>query len=262
MRLRRAFLALAIPAMVMLAEMPAQTAKAETLVTALSTHRVQISSSYTGAQLVIFGSIERDGRTMARGDPYDLVITVRGPRKTHVVREKQPLGPLWINRSQRRFVDAPSFVAIASSRDIDKIADPEQRRKNGIGIENILISPFAGLALDADESIFRDALIRLGSADGLFTTTPLGVTFLSPTLFRAPINLPGVAPPGSYDVEVMLLSGSVPLSRQSTNFEVVTTGIDQRIKLVSQRASLTYGITTILLALFFGWLASVIFRRD
>ncbi len=246
-------------AMAMMAPMPLG---AETLVTSLSTHRVQINSSYTGAQLVIFGSIERDGRSMARGDPYDLVVTVRGPRKTHIVREKEPLGPFWMNRSQRRFVDAPSFVAIATSRELEKIADPEQRRKNGIGIENILMSPFAGLALDADEALFRDALIRLGNADGLFATIPLGVTFLSPTLFRAPINLPGVAPPGSYDVEVMLLSGSVPLSRQSTNFEVVTTGIDQRIKLVSQRASLTYGITTILLALFFGWLASVIFRRD
>lgn len=236
--------------------------RAEELVTALSTHRVEISSSYAGAQLVIFGSIERVGRTIARGDPYDLVITVRGPRKTHIVREKELVGPVWINRAQRRFMEVPSFIAVASNRPLELIADPQQRRQQAMGVENILMPPQTGFDLDAGEAAFRDALVRLASNDGLYAEVPLGVTFLSPTLFRAPITLPGLAPPGSYDVEVVLLSGSVPLSRQSTNFEVVTIGVDQRIKLVSQRASFTYGITTVLLALFFGWLASVIFRRD
>ena len=240
----------------------AASAHAETLVTALSTHRVEISSSYTGAQLVIFGAIERDGRSIARGDPYDLVITVRGPRKTHIVREKEPFGPFWINRAQRRFMDVPSFVAVASNRPLEAIADPQQRRQQGLGVENTLIPKQTGFDLDAGEAAFRDAMVRIGSNDGLLSETPLGVTFLSPTLFRAPINLPGIAPPGSYDVEAVLLAGSVPLSRQTTNFEVVTIGVDQRIKLVSQRASFTYGITTIMLALMIGWLASVIFRRD
>jgi uncharacterized protein (TIGR02186 family) len=242
--------------------MPGGAAQAETLVTALSTHRVEITSSYTGAQLVIFGSIERDGRSIARGDPYDLVITVKGPRKTHIVREKELFGPLWINRSQRRFVDAPSFIAVASNRPLERIADAQQRNMQGFGLSNIFVPRQTGFDLDAGEAAFRDALIRIGSAEGLFTEEPIGVTFLSGNLFRAPITLPGIAPPGSYDVDVVLLAGSVPLSRQSTNFEVVTIGIDQRIKLVSQRAKLTYGLTTVMLALFFGWLASVIFRRE
>lgn len=237
-------------------------AQSENLVTSLSTHRVEITSSYVGAQLVIFGSIERDGRTIARGDPYDLVIMVRGPRKTHIIREKEMAGPIWINRTQRRFIDVPSFAAVASNRPLDMILDKQQRIQQRIGLENILFPPPIGFDLDAGEAAFRDALIRIGSNDGLFSELPLGVTFLSNTLFRAPITLPGISPPGSYDVEVILMAGSVPLSRQSTNFEVVTIGIDQRIKLVSQRASFTYGLTTIMLALFFGWFASVIFRRD
>ena len=35
-------------------------AAAERLITALSDHRVLITSNYTGVQLVLFGSIERD----------------------------------------------------------------------------------------------------------------------------------------------------------------------------------------------------------
>jgi uncharacterized protein (TIGR02186 family) len=237
-------------------------ARAETMVTALSTHRVEITSSYTGARLVIFGTIERDSRTVSRADPYDLVITVRGPRATQIVREKEPMGPIWINRSQRRFLDTPTFAIIASNRALSDIVAPEQARRLKLGLENMFGYESLGFELDPQESVFRDALIRIKIGEGLISELPNGVTFLSTALFRAPITLPGNAPPGSYDVEVTLLAGSVPLATQLTNFEVVTTGIDQRIKLVSQRASITYGLTTIVLALFFGWLASVIFRRD
>jgi uncharacterized protein (TIGR02186 family) len=245
-----------------LAMAAATPACAETMVTALSTHRVEISSSYTGARLVIFGTIERDSRTVSRADPYDLVVTVRGPRATHIVREKENFGPIWINQTQRRFIDAPSFAIVASNRPLTDILAPEQARRLKLGLQNIYGYDSLGFELDAQESVFRDALIRLKSNEGLVSELPNGATFLSGTLFRAPIELPGNAPPGSYDVEVTLLAGSVPLATQTTNFEVVTTGFDQRIRLVSQRASVTYGLTTIVLALFFGWLASVIFRRD
>jgi uncharacterized protein (TIGR02186 family) len=237
-------------------------ARAETMVTALSTHRVEITSSYTGARLVIFGTIERDARTISRADPYDLIITVKGPRATQIVREKEQLGPIWINRAQRRFIDTPTFAIVASNRGLADILAPEQARRLRLGLEYIFGYESLGFELDAQESVFRDALIRIKADEGLISELPNGVTFLSGALFRAPIILPGNAPPGSYDVEVTLLAGSVPLATQLTNFEVVTTGIDQRIKLVSQRAGITYGLTTIVLALFFGWLASVIFRRD
>ena len=41
-------------------------ARAEHLVVALSTHQVQINSSFVGTDLVLFGAIERDEKTVAR----------------------------------------------------------------------------------------------------------------------------------------------------------------------------------------------------
>src|SRR5690606_38702294 len=78
-------------------------AAAETLILSLSTHRVAITSTYTGSSIVVFGAIARDERTAARAAPYDIVVTVRGPRRTTIVREKERVGPLWLNTSQRRF---------------------------------------------------------------------------------------------------------------------------------------------------------------
>ena len=41
-------------------------AKAETLIAALSTHQIAITSNYTGDQLTVFGLVEREGRTAGR----------------------------------------------------------------------------------------------------------------------------------------------------------------------------------------------------
>jgi hypothetical protein len=54
-------------------------AQAERLVTSLSTHRVLISSNFTGTSLVLFASIEDSGEKPRK---YDVSITVRGPPTT------------------------------------------------------------------------------------------------------------------------------------------------------------------------------------
>ena len=75
----------------------AAPAAAETMVTSLSSHRVAITSNYTGTSIAVFGVIERDAQSISRASPYDIVVTVRGPRQTLVVREKEPAGILWLN---------------------------------------------------------------------------------------------------------------------------------------------------------------------
>jgi uncharacterized protein (TIGR02186 family) len=240
----------------------AMPACAESMIVALSSHRIAITSNYTGAQLAVFGSVERDARTIARADGYDIVVTVSGPREMIVVREKEPFGPFWINRSQRRFSETPAFIAVASNRPTAEIAADEAGRRLKLGLNNALIPQQAGLDLDPGEARFRKALIRVKGGGSLFTETERGVTFLSPSLFTARINLPATAPTGNYEVEVMLLAGSVPLARQSTNFELVKTGVEQRVAAAAADNRWLYGLTTVLLALSFGWLANLLFRRD
>ena len=57
-----------------------EPAAAERLVASLSNRHVMITSNYTGVELVLFGSIERDASNAARTNPYDIVATVIGPR--------------------------------------------------------------------------------------------------------------------------------------------------------------------------------------
>ncbi len=237
-------------------------AMAETLVTSLSTHRVAITSNYTGAEIVVFGAIERDGATVARAAPYDIVITVRGPRRTAIVREKEQFGPAWMNRAQRRFVDLPVYLAVLATRPVDEVAGATLRQRQKIGIDANITPPGVELNLDTAESRFRRALRRIRSADGLFIENGRGVTFLTPSIFRAPISLPAIAPTGSYEVEIVLIVGGALLSRQITNFEVIKTGFEQTVVSSAHNRPVLYGFSAACLALVFGWVASVIFRRD
>src|SRR6185295_15197845 len=89
----------------------ARPATAERLVISLSNHRVAVTSNFVGEELVLFGTIEPDPVTSARHPPYDLVVTVTGPRQTLRTRRKQRVLGNWVNVDSREFVSVPSYLA-------------------------------------------------------------------------------------------------------------------------------------------------------
>ncbi|MGO4704884.1 TIGR02186 family protein [Microvirga sp. 2MCAF38] len=235
---------------------------AETLIATLSSHRVLINSNYTGTSIAVFGAVERDAQTVARGSNYDVAITVRGPRQSIVVREKERRGLVWLNREQQKFPDAPSYLSVFTSRPVADITSVQSRMRQKIGVNAIIhAADFTNDRGPVDEP-FRDALRRLKARDGLYIENERGVTFLTPTIFNASIPVPAVAPTGNYDVEVALLADTVVLARSHTSFELVKTGFEQQVGEAARDQSLLYGLATALLALAFGWFANVIFRRD
>ena len=237
-------------------------ARAEGLITSLSTHRVLIGSNYTGAQIAVFGSVEPEGRRVARADPFDIVVTVTGPKLHLLVREKERIGLFWLNKEQRRFWEAPSFLATLTTRPFSEMGTDDDSRRLQWGLKNKVIATGTGLAIDPGETRFADALIRLKGAGQLYQEVERGVTFLNPTMYRASVILPATAPTGNYDVVVELLSGTVQLARQQTSFEVVQIGFEQQVAWFARTWSLAYGLLAALTAMMFGWLATVIFRRD
>lgn len=238
-------------------------ARAETLALSLSAERIAISSNFTGADLALFGVIERDGATIARDTGYDVVVNVRGPRGSVVVREKGAWGPLWLNLDNRRYIAIPSFIAALSNRPIDQIAGDLMRSRLTLGIDPLVTAQGRRTDIfDPDEPQFRQALMRLRRQEGLFVEDAKGVTMLSSSLFRAAIRIPGIAPLGRYDVDVTVLADGVPLARGTVNFTVIKAGFEQRLATASRERGVLYGLLTAAMAVSLGWLATVIFRRD
>ena len=109
--------------------------RAETLVTALSTERVSIESNFTGSGVVIFGSVERDRQTVARADPYEIVVTLTGPLRSMVARRKERVAGIWINQASSELPRVPSFLAIATTAPMADVAGNRVRAGQGLGFD-------------------------------------------------------------------------------------------------------------------------------
>jgi uncharacterized protein (TIGR02186 family) len=238
-------------------------AMAESLTIALSTSDIRIDSDFSGDAITIFGVIERDAASVSRGAPYDIAVLVRGPTESVVARRKEPLLFLWVNRSSETFTAAPSYYALSSTRPLDEIATLPTLKRFGLGFDNIPLQ-VAEAAESATDPEFRDAFIRLRKEAGLYSEFAGGVDFIgtSNAVFRSAAWIPSNAPDGRYTVEVFLFSGEAFLSHRQATLNVTKVGFEQFMFEASHNNALIYGLACVLLALFTGWLAGVIFRRD
>lgn len=238
------------------------TGRTENLIAALSNTQLTITSDYTGSSLAVFGTIEPDAQTVPRVGGYDIVITIRGPRQALTVREKSLLGFVWLNREQQKFPNAPAYLGVFSSRPTADITSETLRNRFKVGLDAIIGSSDFTNDRDSRDEPFRQALLRLKKRDNLYVQNEKGALFLTPSLFKASVYIPAIAPPGNYDVEVALFVDNALLSRHFSNFELIKSGFEQQVGDVAREWSFTYGLATGLLAIMFGWLANVLFRRD
>jgi len=243
----------------------ASPAVAEDLVLTLSTREVAITSTYTGADITVFGLIERDANTIARAGGYDIVVEVRGPAGDVVVQKKDRLGPIWLTTARKRFSKVPLFSAILSARPLAEITDEATRGRLKLGLVHFLPEPApddqSPLA-EREAAAFRDALIRLRRIDQAALILDNSVTMVRPNLFSAKIPLPATAPTGLYLVHVSVLSGGVPLKTVQAGFVVRKVGFDAFIANAARNDAALYGLVTLLMAISLGWMANAIFRRD
>ncbi len=238
-----------------------QSARAETLIAALSEETVFIESNFAGASLTLFGSVGRDAATVARPGSYDLVVVVRGPEEWPVVRRKDRVGGIWLNADAVRFRSVPTYYAVQSNRALSLIAEPPSLRRYGIGLTNLEFQPDAEI-LEAERLAFATALVRLRLSDGLFSEAPSGVDFLTEHVFSTRIDLPSNIRTGAYRIELYLFRGGALLARESLLFGVRKVGFEAFIFNASVNQPLFYGAASIALAVLLGWIAGLMFRQS
>jgi uncharacterized protein (TIGR02186 family) len=234
--------------------------RAEELVLALSTREVAITSTYTGADVTVFGHIERDARTIARTGDYDIVVQVQGPTGDIVLHRKGQFGFIWLTENRRRYAGVPLYFATLTSRPLSLITDENTRQRLKLGLEYFL--PPTPDVSERDEFGFRNALLRLRREEGAVADVESGVNMIRPNLFTARISLPAKAPTGLYLVNISLLSEGVPLRTAQAGFVVRKVGFDAYIANAARNDAALYGILTVLIAVLLGWLANLVFRRD
>jgi uncharacterized protein (TIGR02186 family) len=158
----------------------------------------------------------------------------------------------------------PSFLEVLATRPFENIADAETLRREQIGIANISLPQQIGpdIADVIPNDQFRQAFVRIKNERQLYGEITNGVTFLTPTLYRASIFVPAEALVGNYDVDVKLFADGAVIARTSSAFEIVTVGVERFIANAAVDHGLAYGVATAMMAVMTGWFASIVFRRD
>lgn len=260
MRRLAALLALVMLATPAVAQQPGDVAS--DLPAAVAEEQITVSSDYRGSYITVFG-VNPDRR--GRGD---IVVVVRGPTESAVVMRKRHVYGLWINGDPVRFSEAPSFFAVLSNRPLPQIASPQS-------IWRYKLDPAAAAQLasavpaGADPSAYRAALVRLRREQGLYQwyygrSLPDqrgGLTMYQGGLFRAVVRLPANAPIAQYHADTYLFRDGRLISSQRIPISISRVGVERRIHDLATNASLLYGMLTVLLALFSGWIAAALFRR-
>ncbi|MCW9033933.1 MAG: TIGR02186 family protein [Rhodospirillales bacterium] len=224
----------------------------EHLVVDLSAHQVEITAGFNGAELLLFG---------ATGGKGDVVVVVRGPTESTIVRRKDKKGGIWVNGENMRFDNVPGFYAIAATRKLDAFLPWELAKDKEIGTDFLTLVPHNGKGDAVATRNFRDALIRTKKKAGLYANEVSEVSFLGNLLFRTDIKFPANVPVGKYSVDVYLIRGLELVEIKNTPLVVKKIGIEAGIFYFAKHHALAYGIFAVLIAAFAGWLAGVIFKK-
>jgi uncharacterized protein (TIGR02186 family) len=224
------------------------------LVAALSQTAVEVTTGFTGAELMVFGST--DSPIGPGAD--EILVVARGPTRPIVVRRKvQVAGLIWVNGPSARFADVPGFYFIAGSRPAWQLLPEDERQRNSLGLDSLPLT-----STGARSPAFRAALLELEAERGLWLEDPAAVSIAGSRLFHARLPLPATVPTGDYRVEVLLVRSRQIVARQELAFRVDRVGAADRIATVAVNEPLIYGLVCIVLAALAGWFGSILFRRS
>ncbi|MEM0907376.1 MAG: TIGR02186 family protein [Pseudomonadota bacterium] len=230
-----------------------QGAQAERLVVDLATDLVEVTSEFGGTSIALFGVVERDGQTVSRPGRYDVVITVRGPPHDVLVQRKARRLGIIVNTDGQLFPGTPSYWGVFTTPADDDTVDRWL---------SLVSDPDHVPAHMWEDTALIDAVSAAREEAGLWTRQLGGVEMLTERFFRTSIPLPGLVEHGTYDIDVVLLSGGVPLDTATTSFKVFKVGFEQKLFSLSRNQPLIYGVGVLALAILTGYVGGVVFRRN
>lgn len=229
-----------------------QFANANSITVDLSDPIVKITAGFSGTDLLIFGVAPGEG---------DVVIVVRGPIREEIVRKKEQVLGVWVNRRQMTLQNVPAVYMMASNRSLDEFLPSDLAYTHQIGVENIRMEPTKEYADTKDWEDFKHALLRNKESQNLYKWKPGNLVFLADRLFRTKIHFPANLTVGTFGIDTYLIKKGEMVAFQTTLLNVRKFGIEAEVYNFAHRHSFAYGVLAILVAGLAGWMANAAFRK-
>jgi uncharacterized protein (TIGR02186 family) len=227
------------------------------LVPDVSQHEVEVRQGFTGTELLLFGAI-LDPQGARAGRDYDIVVVLKGPVQSIMVREKRKVAGVWVNADSTGFRSAPLFYAVASSRPIRDIVDDKTAAIYELGLPWLQLSPIG--AIDPQQqSRFAAGLVALNRSGGLYQQQDDGVKISEQVLYQARIALPSSVPTGLYTAETFAIRNGRVVTSAISRVEVRKLGFEGAIASFADRQAFFYGLLAVTVSVLMGWIAGRLF---
>lgn len=227
------------------------------LVPEISQHEVQVRQGFRGTELLLFGAILTPEGTRA-GQDYDIVVVLKGPTRSIVLREKQRIAGIWVNADSAEFRSAPTFFAVASSRPIKKIVDDKTAAIFELGLPWLQLSPIGSYDPKV-QTRMTNGLVDLLGREGLYKEDFKGVTVSQQVLYQARIALPSSVQIGTYTAETFAIKNGKVVASAISHVEVRKTGLELAIANFARDHGFFYGLLAVALSVLMGFMAGRLF---
>ena len=238
--------------------------RAETLVTDLSQHVIEITSQFSGSELLLFGAIERhalesvqSNEISVQGLDYDIIVVVQSEPTDLVIRKKEKVVGIWINTENQMIHGVPGYYVIGSTRPLDEFLSKEDQVRLRLGLTNLNITNEQG----EDVGVYKEALIRNMINKDLYKESSGNVTVKDEILFRATLAFPSNMPVGNYKADVYLVRDGNVIINHRTDLLVDKRGIERFIYNFAHDYPPYYGIMAIFVAISVGLFSGFVAKK-
>ena len=225
----------------------------DNLVTDLSESTVEISSTFSGADILLFGAY--DGQ---KND--DIIVVVSGQNGNIKVDRKEKKFGIWMITESIKFTNIPKYYYIASNRKIKDITNTTEIKKRKLDFNSFELKNDKIDYNNLDKKWY-EALKRNMKKKQFWKIEENSIKLNKNTLFRKTLSLPSNVSTGMYNVKILHYRKGNLISQEESKIKIDRTGISANIYNFAQNFSAIYGIIAVIIALFFGWLTNFIFRR-
>lgn len=237
------------------------TVAATDLVVKDSPNTVQVSLTYNGEAVKIFGVVP---------DGSEALIKVTGPEDKIKLSKKGKVGVFWMNVRQVEVEAFPSMYIISSSSKISQLLSEKLQNELKIDPAYSAISEKAVVkekrengVIDitgADKKEFIDGLIKIKEEQELYKIKEGDITVAEGKLFDSVVFISSKATPGDYRVDVYAIQNGNVVAHDASTITVKNVGIGGWLTETAAGNGVLYGAMAVCIALIAGTLVGFIFR--
>lgn len=220
---------------------------------------IPITLNYHGADLVVSGE-------NVAGD--DLIIRITSESAAAHYKYKGKAGGLfWMKKGDVTFENVPGVYLLYSTREMEKLLDPDHLRANLIGFAALkeaskMVTDSA--ELQGQDSRWLDEFIRFKESLNLYAIRTGTVTRQhgqSSDTYSVEVRWPSQAAPGSYLVEALAVRNGQVVEQASARFNVEQAGLVKLLSKLAFEKEALYGIMAVVVAIIAGFAVGMIFKK-